>query len=455
MLYDAVKLFALSLIEWNGGKDAAFPALDCREDKVADDNNTDELIAVMKKVSFDGLTGMVKLDNKGVRTDIKLYVSELGFDGLEEIGTWSPSIGLNITEDEEDEDDEDDEVLRVLSVPVSPFMMVNEVDGKSVYSGFCVDLLDKLSQELNFKYELHVMMDGARGAPNDTGHWSGMIGDKADVALADLTITEMRERVIDFTLPYMTAGLVAVTKKGQPRSPGGIWAFFLPLTREESGGPLCLACAFLFVWIYILLATACTVFVMYISARLSFREWMLVDDGKGGECMENRFNLFNCFLFVLTTLLHQRVSLDPRAPATRVLAGFWYFFTFIVLAIVVSNLCESILWQDRGPDYDSVDQLMKTPGFTYIAIRGGSTRAFLEHSNVPLHQRMSQFVERSGRNNPGTFAEGLDRVKNEDKVAFIMEYATAAHVTQSDCEFSMTDTFVHHSAYGIVTARGG
>ncbi|XP_075750419.1 glutamate receptor ionotropic, kainate 2-like [Rhipicephalus microplus] len=193
---------------------------------------------------------------------------------------------------------------------------------------------------------------------------------------------------------------------------------------------------------------------MYISARLSFREWMLVDDGKGGECMENRFNLFNCFLFVLTTLLHQRVSLDPRAPATRVLAGFWYFFTFIVLAIVVSNLCESILWQDRGPDYDSVDQLMKTPGFTYIAIRGGSTRAYLEHSNVPLHQRMSQFVERSGRNNPGTFAEGLDRVKNEDKVAFIMEYATAAHVTQSDCEFSMTDTFVHHSAYGIVTARG-
>ncbi|KAH8021854.1 hypothetical protein HPB51_018703 [Rhipicephalus microplus] len=349
MLYDAVKLFALSLIEWNGGKDAAFPALDCREDKVADDNNTDELIAVMKKVNaFDGLTGVVKLDNKGVRTDIKLYVSELGFDGLEEIGTWSPSIGLNITEDEEDEDDEDDEVLRVLSVPVSPFMMVNEVDGKSVYSGFCVDLLDKLSQELNFKYELHVMSDGARGAPNDTGHWSGMIGDviagkadvaladltitemrervidftlpymtaglvaKADVALADLTITEMRERVIDFTLPYMTAGLVAVTKKGQPRSPGGIWAFFLPLTREESGGPLCLAGALLFVWIYILLATACTVFVMYISARLSFREWMLVDDGKGGECMENRLNLFNCFLFVLTTLLHQRVSLDPR-----------------------------------------------------------------------------------------------------------------------------------------------
>ncbi|KAL1436194.1 hypothetical protein MTO96_010931 [Rhipicephalus appendiculatus] len=385
----------------------------------------------MKKVNFDGLTGMVKLDNKGVRADIKLYVSELGLDGLEEIGTWSPSAGLNITEDEEDDDDEEDEVLRVLSVPVSPFMMVKEVDGKSVYSGFCVDLLDKLSQELDFKYELHVMMDGARGIQNDTGHWNGMIGEviagKADLALADLTITEMRERVIDFTLPYMTAGLVAVTKKGQPRSPGGIWAFFLPLTRE--------------VWIYILLATACTIFVMYISARLSFREWMLVDDGKGGECMENRFNLFNCFLFVLTTLLHQRVSLDPRAPATRVLAGFWYFFTFIVLAIVVSNLCESILWQDSGPDYDSVDQLMKTPGFTYIAIRGGSTRSYLE------------YVERSGRNNPGTFAEGLDRVKNEDKVAFIMEYATAAYVTQSDCEFSMTDTFVHHSAYGIVTAR--
>ncbi|XP_037578105.1 glutamate receptor ionotropic, kainate 2 [Dermacentor silvarum] len=444
MLYDAVKLFALSLIEWNGGKDAVFPALDCREDTVSDDNNTDELIAVMKKVQFDGLTGMVKLDNKGVRTDVKLYVTELGLDGLEEIGTWSPTTGLNITEDEADDDEDEDEVLRVLSVAVSPFMMVNVIDGKNVYSGFCVDLLDKLSAEMDFKYELHVVADSKRGSPNASGHWDGMIGEviagRADLALADLTITEHRERVIDFTLPYMTAGLVAVSKKGEPRNPGGIWSFFLPLTRE--------------VWIYILLATACTVFVMYISARLSFREWMLVDDGKGGECMENRFNLFNCFLFVLTTLLHQRVSLDPRAPATRVLAGFWYFFTFIVLAIVVSNLCESILWQDSGPDYDSVDELMKTPGFTYLAIRGGSTRSFLEHSSVPLHQRLSQFVERSGRNNPGTFAEGLDRVKNEEKVAFIMEYAAAAYITQSDCEFTMTDTFVHHSAYGIATARG-
>ncbi|KAK8767268.1 hypothetical protein V5799_005943 [Amblyomma americanum] len=422
MLYDAVKLFALSLIEWNGGKDAV----------------------VMKKMKFDGLTGIVRLDNKGVRSDFKLYVTELGLDGLEEIGTWAPSTGLNITQDEDEDGDDEDEVLKVVIVPVSPFVMVEEKDGETKYSGFCVDLLNKLSKELDFTYELYVAPDGSRGVQNESGHWNGMMGEvisgKAHLGLADITITETRERVIDFTLPYMSAGLVAVTKKGQPRSPGGIWSFFLPLTRE--------------VWIYILLATACTIFVMYISARLSFREWMLVDDGKGGECMENRFNLFNCFLFVLTTLLHQRVSLDPRAPATRVLAGFWYFFTFIVLAIVVSNLCESILWQDKGPDYDNVDQLMKTPGFTYIAIRTGSTRAYLEHSHVPLQQRLSQFVERSGRNNPGTFAEGLDRVKNEDKVAFIMEHATAAYVIQSDCEFSMTDTFVHHSAYSIITARG-
>lgn len=444
MLYDAVKLFALSLIQWNGGKDAAFPPLDCKQDTVSDDNNNAELIAVMKKMKFDGLTGMVQLDEKGLRKDFKLYVTELGQDGLEEIGLWTPTEGLNITKDEDDDDQSDEQVLNILTVQVPPFMIAEEVDGKVKFSGFCVDLLDKLSEELSFKYELHLSPDGVYGIANITGHWTGMIGEviagKADLAIADITITENRERVTDFTLPFMTAGLVAVTKRGEPRSPGGIWSFFLPLTRE--------------VWIYVLLATACTIFVMYISARLSFREWTIADDGKGGECMINRFNLFNCFLFVLTTLLHQRVSLDPRAPATRTLAGFWYFFTFIVLAIVVSNLCESILWQDSGPDYDTVDELLRSRGFTYIAIRSGSTRAFLQHSHVPLHQKLSQFVEQSGRNNPNTISEGLDRVRNEDKVAFIMEHASAAYAVQEDCGLSMTDTFVHHLSYGIVTPRG-
>ncbi|EEC19130.1 EAA5, putative, partial [Ixodes scapularis] len=399
------------------------------------------------QVAFDGLTGTVKFDEHGFRKDFQLYVTELGTDGLEEIGTWSPTSGLNITKDEEEKGD--DVVLRVVVISVSfvlhkPFVIVNnDEDGSPKFSGFCVDLLQELSAMLDFKYELHASYDGRYGSLQEDGQWNGMVGEltngNADLAMADLTITEQRERVVDFTLPFMSTGLAIVTKKGEPMRPGGIWSFFLPLTRE--------------VWVYVILATTCTIFVMYIGARLSFREWTLVEDGKGEECMENRFNLFNCFLFVVTTLLHQRITLDPRAPATRVLAGFWYFFTFIILAIIVSNLCESILWEDDGPDYDTAQELLRARGFTYVVVHHGSSQKFLQDSKVPLHQRISSLVERNYRNLPTSVGDGLQRVKDEDKVAFVMETASAAYATQEDCNFSRTDPFVFHSAYGFATPR--
>ncbi|KAM7306640.1 glutamate receptor ionotropic, kainate 2 [Ixodes scapularis] len=442
MLYDAVKLFALSIASWGGGKTVQLPSINCRTKNAADATRSSALRDIMKKVAFDGLTGTVKFDEHGFRKDFQLYVTELGTDGLEEIGTWSPTSGLNITKDEEEKGD--DVVLRVVVISSRPFVIVNnDEDGSPKFSGFCVDLLQELSAMLDFKYELHASYDGRYGSLQEDGQWNGMVGEltngNADLAMADLTITEQRERVVDFTLPFMSTGLAIVTKKGEPMRPGGIWSFFLPLTRE--------------VWVYVILATTCTIFVMYIGARLSFREWTLVEDGKGEECMENRFNLFNCFLFVVTTLLHQRITLDPRAPATRVLAGFWYFFTFIILAIIVSNLCESILWEDDGPDYDTAQELLRARGFTYVVVHHGSSQKFLQDSKVPLHQRISSLVERNYRNLPTSVGDGLQRVKDEDKVAFVMETASAAYATQEDCNFSRTDPFVFHSAYGFATPR--
>lgn len=447
MLYDAVKMFALS-VDRSGGKASSFRPVWCRNDTPDDDQRSAELRDVMKKLEYDGLTGNVKLDENGFRSDFKLYIEQLGIDGLKEIGTWSTDSRLDIKEQEktaESEKKAQEVLLRVSVVNSRPFVIVEEDDRGGVkYKGFCIDLLEELSSELNFRYELHVVPDLAYGYMHADGNWTGMIGEllegKADLAMADLTITEARERAVDFTLPYMTTALAVVTKKSEPMKPGGIWSFFLPLTRE--------------VWVYVVLATACTIFVMYISARLSFREWTLVEDAKGEDAMQNRFNLYNCFVFVLTTLLHQRITLDPRAPATRVLAGFWYFFTFIIMAIVVSNLCESILWESEGPDYDSVQELLKVRGFTYVAVSAGSTRNFLKTSNVPLHQQLSSLVERNYRNLPTSAAIGLERVKNEDKVAFIMEQASAMFATQEDCNFTRTDPFVYHSAYGIATPRG-
>lgn len=61
---------------------------------------------------------------------------------------------------------------------------------------------------LGFKDEIRIVKDGKYGAEsaNSPGGWDGIVGElirhEADIAIASMTITSERERVIDFSKPY-------------------------------------------------------------------------------------------------------------------------------------------------------------------------------------------------------------------------------------------------------------
>jgi ionotropic glutamate receptor len=69
------------------------------------------------------------------------------------------------------------------------------------YEGYNIDLIDEISKILGFNYSVQIVADGSYGSYNaKTDTWNGMIGEllsqKADLAVADLTITYEREQVI-------------------------------------------------------------------------------------------------------------------------------------------------------------------------------------------------------------------------------------------------------------------
>lgn len=53
---------------------------------------------------------------------------------------------------------------------------------------------------------------------------------EADLAIAPLTITSERERVIDFSKPFMSLGISIMAKK--QRQKPGIFSFLNPLSKE-------------------------------------------------------------------------------------------------------------------------------------------------------------------------------------------------------------------------------
>ncbi|XP_015792893.1 glutamate receptor ionotropic, kainate 1-like [Tetranychus urticae] len=74
--------------------------------------------------------------------------------------------------------------------------------GNDRFEGYCIDLMNEIAKRLQFKYVIRLVEDRAYGRRNENGEWN-----KADIAVADLTINYERESAVDFTMPFMNLGI--------------------------------------------------------------------------------------------------------------------------------------------------------------------------------------------------------------------------------------------------------
>lgn len=78
---------------------------------------------------------------------------------------------------------------------------------------------------------------------------------KADIAVAPLTITLVREEVIDFSKPFMSLGISIMIKKPQKSKPG-VFSFLDPLAYE--------------IWMCIVFAYIGVSVVLFLVSQTSF-----------------------------------------------------------------------------------------------------------------------------------------------------------------------------------------
>ena len=84
--------------------------------------------------------------------------------------------------------------------------------------GYSVDLISEIAKNLGLRIELYLVEDKKYGGfIPEQKTFSGMVGDvlkeKADIALAGLTITKQRMEYVDFTTPFMRTEIGIITLK--------------------------------------------------------------------------------------------------------------------------------------------------------------------------------------------------------------------------------------------------
>nr|XP_018900134.1 PREDICTED: glutamate receptor ionotropic, kainate 3-like [Bemisia tabaci] len=453
LIHDAVLLFAKAFEHLNMSEELASAPLQCEEASSWDQGYS--VINYMKVSELKGLTGHIVFDHEGFRTNIHLQLIELTDEGLKQLGTWNTSEGLRIIKAEADEDASaaaQTEDLRnmtfiVITALTPPYGMLKEsshkLEGNDRFEGYGIDLIHELSLMSGFNYTFRIQADKSSGNPDPrTGRWSGMIGEvlegRADLAIADLTITRERESAADFTLPFMNLGISILYKSPTKLAPS-LFSFLSPFSNE--------------VWIYMIAAYVGVSVLLFIMARISPYEWNNPYPCiKDPEELENQFSLLNSFWFTIGSLMQQGSEIAPIAPSTRMVAGIWWFFTLIMVSSYTANLAAFLTVEDLSLPFRNVEELANQNTIKYGAKAGGSTANFFRDSNHSTYQRMWQYMEANPEVMTNSNQEGVDRVVNED-YAFLMESTSIEYEVERKCQLSQVGGLLDNKGYGIVMRK--
>ncbi|CAH2982564.1 unnamed protein product [Chilo suppressalis] len=449
LMYDAVHLFAKALHDLDTSQQIDVRPLSCEAEDTWPHGYS--LINYMKIVEMKGLTGVIKFDHQGFRSDFTLDIIELTRDGLQKAGTWNSSEGVNYTRSYGENQKQIVEILQnktliVTTILSAPYCMRKEASekltGNAQFEGYAIDLIHEISKILGFNYTFKLAPDGRYGSQNrETKEWDGMIRElleqRADVAIADLTITYDREQVVDFTMPFMNLGISVLYRK-PIKQPPNLFSFLSPLSLD--------------VWIYMATAYLGVSVLLFILARFSPYEW-----DSPGNCLdeppvlENQFTLLNSLWFTIGSLMQQGSDIAPKAVSTRMVAGMWWFFTLIMISSYTANLAAFLTVERMDSPIESAEDLAKQTKIKYGALKGGSTAAFFRDSNFSTYQRMWSFME-SAR--PSVFTssnkEGEERVmRGKGAYAYLMESTTIEYVVERNCDLTQVGGMLDSKGYGI------
>ncbi|KAK3099395.1 hypothetical protein FSP39_003765 [Pinctada imbricata] len=311
------------------------------------------------------------------------------------------------------------------------------VCGKHMFEGYCVDLAEKVAESCNFDYDICLVKDGQYGKAMENGTWDGMIGEltkkEADIAVAPITISSTRERVVDFTKPFMSLGISIMIKKPTDAEKS-VFSFMDPLSYE--------------IWMCILFAYVGVSVVLFLVSRFSPVEWKVEETG-----ISNDFTISNSLWYSLGAFMQQGCDISPKAISGRIVGSVWWFFTLIIISSYTANLAAFLTVERMNTPIESAEDLAKQTKIQYGCYQGGATKDFFQKSKVGIYQRMYAFMTSA----EGVFAEsndeGIKRVRESNSdYAFLIESTTNEYQNmRKPCNTMKVGSNLDSKGYGIAT----
>uniref|UniRef100_A0A3P9MQH9 Glutamate receptor n=1 Tax=Oryzias latipes TaxID=8090 RepID=A0A3P9MQH9_ORYLA len=321
--------------------------------------------------------------------------------------------------------------LSITTIKEDPYTMSKG----SGLEGYCIDLISELSKKLGFDYKVHVVKDNRYGAMDASGNWNGMIGElvrkEADLAVAPLTVTAVRERHVDMAAPFIHTGLSFITRKASD-SEESSFSLLAPFSTD--------------MWVGLLVSFLLTGLCIYLVGRISPAEWA------EPRTDEHSFTLLHSFWYIIGSLTLQGAGPHPKALSGRVISALWWIFCVLLLACYFANFSSVMQSKSRQVSISTFEDLANQDVIDYGTVEFGSTMLFFKNSNNPVYKRLYQHMERK-KSFVSTMEEGVRRTQ-EGNFAFIGEAVSLDLAVARYCKLSRAQEVISMRAYSIAAPLG-
>ncbi|XP_061488858.1 glutamate receptor ionotropic, NMDA 3A [Rhineura floridana] len=298
--------------------------------------------------------------------------------------------------------------------------------------GYCIDLLEKLAEDMNFDFDLYIVGDGKYGALKNS-RWTGLVGDllagTAHMAVTSFSINTARSQVIDFTSPFFSTSLGILVRTKDTAAPIG--AFMWPLHWT--------------MWLGIFVALHIT------AIFLTLYEWKspfgMTPKGRNRDkvfSFSSALNVCYAILFGRTAAIK-----PPKCWTGRFLMNLWAIFCLFCLSTYTANLAAVMVGEKIYEELSGIhDPKLHHPsqGFRFGTVRESSAEDYFKQSFPDMHEYMKRF------NVPAT-PDGVEYLKHDPEKldAFIMDKALLDYEVSidADCKLLTVGKPFAIEGYGI------
>lgn len=267
-----------------------------------------EMMGMERSEIYEGASGKVFFDQTTkTRVNFQLEILELSGGNFTRIGSWDKHEKVKYDRDLAAVEAQIVESIvskrfKIVSKRSEPFFMYRNSSeeeplvGNDRFEGYVVDLIIELQKVLKFEYDLEEIPDNQYGSKDpNTKQWNGIVKHllerKADLGVADMSITYERKTAVDFTAPFMNLGIGILYKKPEEKETR-LFSFLDPFDTS--------------VWLYTGLSFISISFLLFLVSRINSDDWEPTHPcNQEPEEVESIWNIMNCVWLSMGSIMGQ------------------------------------------------------------------------------------------------------------------------------------------------------